>query len=265
LLGYTPPNYFLAHNTQQEFTLHNFADIFGQPKNVLILALAGFGVFLPLARHWKPLRTVVERVGATLPSVSLMPWFAAAIVLLVWYPVDFTGEWVETLAGGLFLVSSPLSRPRTLLRALAVTAATGVALAFTSSLVVNANPAMLSCAHAEARALISDIEAGFVTYDGLLHNRVHKRIRSAVSDAYMAADLRRFRSAHCEGEQRAGAVERRRFAIDPWGLPYWVRSEPDELGTTITVYSFGPNRRRDNEPGQRVGDDVMRAGRVPAR
>ncbi|HSH45824.1 MAG TPA: hypothetical protein VK966_08210, partial [Longimicrobiales bacterium] len=44
LLGLTPPDYFLEHNYQQEMTLHNFADLFGQPKWVLMWALLGFGV-----------------------------------------------------------------------------------------------------------------------------------------------------------------------------------------------------------------------------
>src|SRR5688572_16915438 len=39
LLGYTPPDWFLAHNIQQEATLHNFADVFGRPKWSLISVL----------------------------------------------------------------------------------------------------------------------------------------------------------------------------------------------------------------------------------
>ncbi|HEY0810713.1 MAG TPA: hypothetical protein VGD49_11160, partial [Longimicrobiales bacterium] len=106
LLGFTPPDVFLEHNTQQEFTLHNFADIFGQPKGVLILALAGYGVALPLLRRLS-LGRLLDKVGATPPPLPLAPWFTIAAILLVWYPVEFTGEWVEALAGTLFLSAAP--------------------------------------------------------------------------------------------------------------------------------------------------------------
>ncbi|HEU5208159.1 MAG TPA: hypothetical protein VFU06_02005, partial [Longimicrobiales bacterium] len=105
LLGLTPPAPFLEHNYQQELTLHNFADIFGQPKTVLVLALAGFGILLPLLSLSRRGRELLERVGATSPRIAAVPWFALAITLLVTYPLSFTGEWVETLAGGLFLLT----------------------------------------------------------------------------------------------------------------------------------------------------------------
>ncbi len=40
---------------------------------------------------------------------------------------------------------------------------------------------------------------------------------------------------------------------DPWGQPYWISYEEDEL----SAYSFGPNRRRDSSrEGPRAGDDI---------
>ncbi|HEY3394771.1 MAG TPA: hypothetical protein VGK58_18845, partial [Lacipirellulaceae bacterium] len=106
LFGFMPPAVFLERNTQQEFTVHNFADVFGEPKGVLILALLGYGLLLPLARRFG-LRSFLDRVGATAPSLRLVPWFVIAAGLLIWYPVDLTGEWVEALAAVLFLVSVP--------------------------------------------------------------------------------------------------------------------------------------------------------------
>src|SRR5690606_15336479 len=105
LLGLTPPAPFLEHNYQQELTLHNFADIFGQPKTVLVLALAGFGILLPAASLSSRGRDVLARIGATAPRLAATPWFAIAVALLVSYPLPYTGEWVETLAGGLFLLT----------------------------------------------------------------------------------------------------------------------------------------------------------------
>jgi hypothetical protein len=43
---------------------------------------------------------------------------------------------------------------------------------------------------------------------------------------------------------------RRRYAIDPWGTAYWIRYTSG--GKRLTVYSFGPNRRRDEG-----GDDIV--------
>jgi hypothetical protein len=118
LIGYTPPGVFLEHNTQQEANLHNFADIFGRPKWMLIMALAGYGLLLPALARVAPARRPLEKLGATAPPVAVVPWFLAAIALLIWYPVTFTGEWVELLAGWLFLAAAPVSP-----RATAITAA----------------------------------------------------------------------------------------------------------------------------------------------
>ena len=73
LLGLTPPAAFLEHNYQQELTIHNFADLFGQPKTVLILALAGFGILLPVAALSARGRQMLGRVGATSPPLPATP------------------------------------------------------------------------------------------------------------------------------------------------------------------------------------------------
>ena len=39
---------------------------------------------------------------------------------------------------------------------------------------------------------------------------------------------------------------RHRYGIDPWGSPYWLLIESTAAREwRVTVYSFGPNRRRD--------------------
>lgn len=61
---------------------------------------------LPLLALAVSPRRVLGRVGATPPPLALVPWYVAAIVLLWDYPFSFTGEWVELLAGGLFVMST---------------------------------------------------------------------------------------------------------------------------------------------------------------
>jgi hypothetical protein len=78
LLGYTPPALFLEHNTEQETNIHNFAGVFGRPKWVLISALVGYGLVMPLLARMRQPRKVMSAIGATAPPLALAPWFAAA-------------------------------------------------------------------------------------------------------------------------------------------------------------------------------------------
>jgi len=80
LFGYYPPEFFLANNFQQEANLHNLPQSFVQPKWILMLALCGYGILLPLLERAGPTRPYLARVGATAPPVALLPWFAIAIV-----------------------------------------------------------------------------------------------------------------------------------------------------------------------------------------
>jgi hypothetical protein len=50
----------------------------------------------------------------------------------------------------------------------------------------------------------------------------------------------------CEGVSTD--PNRRRYALDPWGQPYWLYYErgADRLTGTTLIYSFGPNRRYDS-------------------
>lgn len=254
LLGLTPPPTFLEHNRQQELTLHNFADLFGQPKSVLILALVGFGVVLPAIAASAPGRALLGRLGATAPRLPAVPWFLAAIVLLVTYPLSFTGEWVETLAGGLFLLSfAPGPRQA------AVTAAAGAVLALGLAAWSgrgSATPAELACASAEADAIAADLAWGRAATGRLAGARsVHKRVFTAVDEGYIeAARLARLAAVECAGD--AAAAERRRHLIDPWGTAYWVAMERGADSITLRVYSFGPNRRRDGGSLTGAGDDI---------
>lgn len=255
LIGYTPPAAFLEHNTQQELTLHNFRDVLGQPKWLLAGILAGYGLLVPVAARTRLGRRALDAVRLTAPPLEVTPWFAAAIALLAWYPVEFTGEWVETLAGGLFLTT--LGRPG----GIAPTAVVGLAAAVVLSLASArraASPELLACARDEVRALSADL-ASNATSRLRRMRRVHKRVWTAIQDGYIRGDAARaLGGVSCRGIDVDAMTRRRRFLVDPWGTAYWLVAE---RGTSeireLVVYSFGPNRRRDGEAGLGDGDDII--------
>lgn len=248
LFGFTPPDVFLEHNTQQEFTLHNFADVFGKPKGILIAALAGYGVVVPLLARFPAAR----RFGMQSPPTAVLPWLLVSAALLLWYPLEFTGEWVEALAGGLFLVSARPSR---------VAVASGFAAAIVGAIILTivstrglaANPAAAACARREADALLADVTTGGAATEKLRTKggSIHKRLWSAIEEGYIDHDaLVRFKAAGCGDSQR--------YAVDPWGMAYWIRVEgAAEASRRVSLYSMGPNRRRDAQAYRRGGDDVV--------
>ncbi len=231
LLGFTPPDIFLEHNTQQEFTLHNFAEIFGKPKGILILALLGYALVWPLLARY-------QRLGATRVRKYVAAWLAIAAALLLWYPVDLTGEWVEAMAGFLFLASAPPPLKSRLLGGIGALAG-AVLLTIVSTRMAAGGAAARTCAQSEAHALLTDISAGVSSYPDLLDNNVHKRVYTAMQEGYVGTEWPRYSAASCGDEQR------RRYVVDPWGMAYWVRSRSSGDRVRITVYSFGPNRSRD--------------------
>ncbi|HEX6132368.1 MAG TPA: hypothetical protein VFZ24_00210 [Longimicrobiales bacterium] len=254
LLGITPPAPFLEHNFQQELTLHNFADIFGQPKWILVLALIGFGLLLPAAARIRAARPLLDRSGATVPAIATVPWFATAIALLVWYPLSYTGEWVEALAGGLFLTTfAPAPRAGGIAAALGAL----LALALTAwSARGSASAGELACARAETAALVEDLAYGTGATGRLAGaSAVHKRVFTAGREEYIdMAALAHFTAADCPAD--AAARERRQHAVDPWGTAYWVAVARGADSIALRVYSFGPNRRRDGGSLAGGGDDV---------
>jgi hypothetical protein len=243
LLGFTPPDVFLEHNTQQEFTLHNFADLFGKPKGVLILSLIGYGMLLPVLHHFGRTRAWLERAGGTAPRISIAVWLLVAALILVWYPAELTGEWVEALAGFLFLFSAPVT-----FGARATAMFTGISVAALLTLIsvrmAAGSPALVRCAQLETDALIADIGMSLGTSTDLIERNVHKRFYSAVQEGYIASEFLNYVGTRCAGETELAAQRRRRFMLDPWGMAYWVRSRSIGDRVRITVYSFGANRNR---------------------
>lgn len=245
LFGYFPPEFFLRHNEQQELSVHNLPQSV-QPGSILMLALAGHGLVIPLVSRLRGASRWLERAGATAPSGALVFWYAVAIFLLSWYPFALTGEWVELMAGAIFLIwAAPapfLSGPL-----MASAAAFGMAMtALSGTLDRERDVTRSACAVAEVAGLVEDIASGQGgTRDLWRMRRVHKRVFSSIGDGFIEAEgLRQFNSVQC-GPGAANTDLRRRYGLDPWGSPYWLEVERDAPVWRVTAYSFGPNRRRD--------------------
>lgn len=262
LLGYGSPEYFLANNYQQEMNLHNLPGAVVRPKWILILALAGFGILLPLLARFAPARRLLDYARATAPTLQLLPWFVLSIALLLWYPITLTGEWVEFLAGGLFLVSMRL-QTGTFIISLSAALIFGVLMSKASGAVETKRDAeRTACASIEAQKILDDIINGEAAGKKLLRARsVHKRVWTAAGSGHLKREnMREFDAAVCDDSGEASEA-RRRYAVDPWGMSYWIRVQKGDDGRKrIAIYSFGPNRRRDGAAGETTGDDVSAIG-----
>lgn len=247
LLGFTPPEYFLAENAQQEFNLHNFKDIFGRPKVALAIALAGYGVVLPALARWRVGRRMLDRIGATPPAIALGVCLALMVAMLWWYPLKFTGEWVELVAGLTFWLATGPGRVEGMMTLLGATAGSLMLSAWSGR--PRTESPTLACARAEAQAIATAVATGALrSKEGA---RIHKRVWIAGRDLDLDSARVATRLASVSCASRNSTQQRRTYAVDPWGSPYWIRVGGSPA--LIEVYSFGPNRRRD-EPGR--GDDV---------
>lgn len=244
VFGYVPPDFFLGNNFQQEANLHNFSGTFGRPKWVLAAILAAYGLVLPAAATSRMFRGLIHRVGATPPPLALVPWFATCVLLLVWYPIEYTSEWVEMTAGALFVAALA----GTLLVALlAASVPLAVGLAWVSALRAPTSAEQLACAASETRALARDVVLRAGDRDDLAAGgSLEKRIWSAAGAGYVFWDrLEEFPMVRCEGESESRISARRLYGIDPWGSAYWLQADGEGPSAILAVYSFGPNRRRD--------------------
>jgi hypothetical protein len=79
----------------------------------------------------------------------------------------------------------------------------------------------------------------------------HKRLYSFVED-YDRDELRHSAFAGLAEPERAA------YFLDPWNSPYWIRHlcTQEDGRSTLVVYSFGPDRRRNSLDVEIEGDDV---------
>lgn len=261
LLGYQPPELFLARNAQQESNLHNLLkDLFDSRWQVFMLALA-YGVLMPAAAwlRWLP--------ASWAPPVAVMPAAALVVLLELLYPIELTGEVAEAVLGACFLHAafasaaprSDRAARRTLIALLVCTLAGALTPGLLDRLLYRAEPAELAAAHDELASLAAQLQSGGLTARARRRSRIHKRVYTAIRARYLSAP------------PTAPAALRRSYHLDPWQQPYWLLIEPGpDESSAVLLYSFGPNRRRDTviehvpqDARSLAGDDLGVALRVP--
>lgn len=269
VFGHRPPEYFLAENYQQELNLHNLAS-----RDLRVWAfrgiVLGYGMLLPLLALISASRRLLDRFAIIAPPVALVPSMLAIFWLHLQYPWKFTGEIAECALGFAFLFAAMANaanfvqtgtRP-TLLR-FALIPALVVALSFATAAWSQRrrsdHPSYARRATAEVQALRADFVALAKTRDrdSITKCGLHKRLYTFLEGKkpYMRA-LTNGAFAKLRGEGLP--QERAEFFLDPWNSPYWIRDRCDEAAgrRSVFIYSFGPNRSRDSNRWEILGDDL---------
>ena len=270
LLGYRPPSYFLEHNFQQEFNVHNITST-KLRKLAVKLVVGGYGVVLPLLLLVPALGRLAARVRLIVPPTALVPAFAVTFLLHAVYPFKFTGEVVELMLGLGFLFAllarvrelPPAASPARAAAPAAEIALYGAIIAVLSlgtgylSINRSADPQTLAATRLELAALERDLLRVMEERGGKLPKscKVHKRLYGYVKkyDVDELLELE-FSKLSARGVPR----ERVEFFLDPWNSPYWFRDrcKRDKTRRSTFVYSLGPNRRRDSSKWEVRGDDL---------
>lgn len=251
LLGYQPPELFLARNYQQESNLHNLLkDVFESRWQVFLIAV-GYGVITPLAgwRAWLP--------PPWAPHPAVIPAALVVLAIELFYPLELSGEVAEAVLGGLFLHDALLrwQGPSTGRQVLAM----GVCVAFGVATPLVLDRTLYASSDAKVAVARSELEqlAGHVRRDGTTsrlagRRRVHKRVFTAMAVGYLRAQPMTTTNVDVSDERRAT------YELDPWQQPYWILMTKHADGSpTILLYSFGPNRRRDTVLDEAMADGAM--------
>lgn len=264
--AYQPPEYFLAHNAQQELNLHNlFKDVL-RTKYLLLALAALYGIVLPAAWRWRRGRALLERLRVRAPTPLVAPSALAVIGLVVVYPWPYTGEVAELVFALLLLIGSILPtddrsrRPhagRIVSLAVLATALAAVAIPAGTNALTRGDDPRIAVANDETRTIardwLAELEASPGQPSGCgTHVRVytwverhgHRRIREGSFATGEAAD------------PTYDDPIRRTYFLDPWNNPYWLWHRCDGGSQRVMVYSFGPNRRRDSTRRGARPDDV---------
>jgi hypothetical protein len=105
VFSYRPPVYFLEHNFQQEFNVHNVIGT-STRKLLLKIIILSYGVVLPALALFPPIRRIFARTAVVVPPVATIPAFYVAYHLYQFYPWKFTGELVELMLAFGFLFAA---------------------------------------------------------------------------------------------------------------------------------------------------------------
>jgi hypothetical protein len=265
LVGFVPPEIFLEKNYQEESNIHNLLAQFVEQSWMVIFLLATWGVLFPILRL--AARKVFESLRVIEPPIALVPWSILGIILLRVYPLEMTAEYVELITGLLFLATAipMLELSRRTYVALGVPVVAAIAAASYQNLQDTfGSPQKLACAEAETKALASAIEGGAGLPRLFGRRLVDIRVHTLIQDGYLKPEIiKSLDAVACEGVSKD--PNRRRFALDPWGQPYWMYYERDRDGGSGTAlfYSFGENRRYDSSGGKIEGTDDVGARSRP--
>ena len=268
VFGHRPPEYFLAENYQQELNLHNIA---GRDLRLWTFRgiVLGYGVVLPLLALLPALRRWFDRIFVVPPPIELMPSMLGVFWVHLDYPWKFTGEITECALGFGFLLAAMANAgrfadtrvPPTGARAAALPLLV-IALAFATAAWSqnrqSSDPSYVTQTQTEVRALEEDFAALAQAKgrDTITKCGLHKRLYTFVEGKKYMRPLTTGAFASLTGEGLP--EERAEFFLDPWNSPYWIRDRCDEdTGRrSVFVYSFGPNRSRDSNRWEILGDDV---------
>jgi hypothetical protein len=282
IFGFEPPEMFLAENFQQELNLHNMlkgkelAGVDLESRTLVAIIALGYGVVLAgvgeLARRTRRLDHPLLRV---LPPIALSPWFAGVALVEIAYPISLAGEACELVLGLLFAVdavwrdggslSDSIGARARRWRITACAAAAVLALSLATGpllerLVFGTDQERSTVARAEVAALRRDIAAAGTVRSRLLRKNVHKRLFTAVRSGYLDLAGGEFlggRATPADPRADSPRQDRLGYFLDPWNNAYWIHYR--KRTRQVTVYSFGPNRRRDSELDGRQplgGDDI---------
>jgi hypothetical protein len=274
--GYQPPDYFLANNYQQEFNFHNVMST-DLRKLTLQLIMFGYGVALPLLFIFKVPREFGSKIGIIGPPISMVPAFGASYLLYYTYPWSYCGEIAEMMLGLCFLFAPILRlmdssaritnldklwiRPLLVADAWILSFALGVTASTTMFDPSTENPFAKQTTAIEIAALEHDFTNIVFDKDPPSwtkenrHYRIFTLIRKKDVDSLRDGNF-------VDAAIASGDEDRAQFFIDPWKTAYWTRLRKRSGEMVITLYSFGPNRRRDSTRGELRGDDIGTVIRV---
>ncbi|MBA3817698.1 MAG: hypothetical protein H0X17_02305 [Deltaproteobacteria bacterium] len=265
LLRFKPPDVFLERNFQQELNLHNVLMHEGglgfklESKHLVMAIVLGFGLAWP----WLVRRARFKVFAPLAPPFALAPLALGVLAIQIDYPVALTGEGAELIVGLIFLASA-LAATRLSARAVAGWLLAPVLVGWLVSTVLarvvfGSDEEGTRTAAAELAVLQADVVKGVT--EELARKNVHKRVYTAVLDGYLELSGGAFLQGQGTPARPAGLAERKDrlgYFLDPWNNPYWVHF--DKGTRTGSLYSFGPNRRRDvaiRKGTSAPGDDII--------
>lgn len=262
LLGYRPPEYFLAENFQQEFNVHN---ILATQLRVLGLkgVVLGYGVLLPVLGMIPLTRDWLQRLGIFTSPPGLIPAFLATYLLYEWYPWELSGELTELMLG-MAMLAAGLATIRTRNRTSAdlkslvlwfgLATLLGVGTAWVTTITSADDEVREQMAKLELQALRQDLVSAAQAGQLLTNCSVHTRLYR-YQGVFELPQLKNGRFT--EFVHRGMPEERAEYFLDPWNSPYWIvtHCREDINRNRIQIYSFGADRRR-NSDWEIEGDDL---------